>query len=52
MVSNMKRGVYANFKGYKAKTEHKITSAIMTGQSINSFELLVAFLSNTGIDLV
>lgn len=52
MVLNMKRGVYVNFKGYKVKIEYKIISVIMIGQSINSFELLVVFLSNIGINFV
>lgn len=31
IISILKRGVYANFKGYKAKKQHKIMNAIIDG---------------------
>lgn len=49
MISNTKRGVYSNVSGDKAKTENKIINGIMTGQSVNSVELMAEFSNDTGI---
>lgn len=48
-MSYTKGGVYANTLGDKAKTENKIINGFMTGQSVNSFELMAEFSNNTRI---